>query len=56
MPDYGVSGDKNDLGVLRFDLSADMSPVFNWNVKQLFVYLIAEYTSKKHEVNQVCVG
>ena len=48
-----MSRDKNDLGVLRFDLTADLTPVFNWNVKQLFLYLIAEYTSEKHEVNQV---
>lgn len=53
VPDYAVSREKNDLGVLRFDLNVDLSPVFNWNVKQLFVYLIAEYTTKNNEVNQV---
>lgn len=53
VPDYVVSREKNDLGVMRFDLNADLSPVFNWNVKQLFVYLVAEYISETNDVNQV---
>ncbi|KAF2360337.1 Signal peptidase complex subunit 3 [Trinorchestia longiramus] len=53
VPDYVVSREKNDLGVLRFDLNADLTPVFNWNVKQLFVYLVAEYASEKNNINQV---
>uniref|UniRef100_A0A2P2HWQ4 Signal peptidase complex subunit 3 n=1 Tax=Hirondellea gigas TaxID=1518452 RepID=A0A2P2HWQ4_9CRUS len=53
VPDYVVSRDKNDLGVLRFDLNADFTPIFNWNVKQLYVYLIAEYTSASNDINQV---
>lgn len=30
-----------------------MTPVFNWNCKQLFLYLLAEYETKKNKVNQV---
>ena len=32
---------------------ADLSPLFNWNVKQLFLYLTAEYETKTNKVNQV---
>lgn len=28
---------------LNFDLQADLSSLFNWNTKQVFVYLTAEY-------------
>ncbi|KAJ8297860.1 hypothetical protein KUTeg_024391 [Tegillarca granosa] len=41
VPDYSASREKNDLGI------------FNWNVKQLFLYLTAEYKTSSHELNQV---
>ena len=36
---------QTDRAVLKFDIDADLSSVFHWNVKQLFVFLIAEYKS-----------
>jgi hypothetical protein len=27
---------------------ADLSPAFNWNIKQLFVFLVAEYKTSKN--------
>ena len=51
--DYSASREKNDLGFLTFDLQADLTPLFNWNVKQLFLYLSAEYETPKNSVNQV---
>merc|ERR1711973_758890 len=53
VPDYSASREKHDLGFLTFDLQADLSPLFNWNVKQLFLYLTAEYETKTNKVNQV---
>ena len=44
---------QNDLGFLTFDLQADLAPLFNWNVKQLFLYLTAEYETQANAVNQV---
>ena len=35
-----------DRAVLKFDLDADLSSAFHWNVKQLFVFVTAEYRSK----------
>ena len=29
------------------------TPLFNWNVKQLFLYLTAEYTTTHNEVNYI---
>merc|ERR1711978_784413 len=53
VPDYAAGKEKNDLGFLTFDLQADLNPLFNWNVKQLFLYLTAEYETKNNVVNQV---
>ena len=41
------------MGFLTFDLQADLTPLFNWNVKQLFLYLTAEYETPANVVNQV---
>ncbi|XP_071452502.1 signal peptidase complex subunit 3 [Hetaerina americana] len=53
VPDYSASREKNDLGYLTFDLRTDLSHLFNWNVKQLFLYLTAEYTTSNNKLNQV---
>lgn len=34
-------------------LSVHLNPLFNWNVKQLFVYLTAEYETPANKLNQV---
>lgn len=31
---------------IQFDLSSDLTPLFNWNTKQIFIYLTAEYPAK----------
>ncbi|XP_043516917.1 signal peptidase complex subunit 3 [Frieseomelitta varia] len=51
--DYSASREKNDLGYLTFDLKTDLTPLFNWNVKQLFLYLTAEYQTENNDFNQV---
>jgi signal peptidase complex subunit 3 len=43
MTEFGAGKKRNDIGFLNFDLQADLEPLFNWNVKQLFLYLTAEY-------------
>mmetsp|Transcript_24684 Transcript_24684/g.55598 ORF Transcript_24684/g.55598 Transcript_24684/m.55598 type:complete len:185 (-) Transcript_24684:250-804(-) len=49
------SHSKKDVAVLTFDLHADLSPAFDWNIKQLFVFVVAEYASKKNPLNQVVI-
>ena len=53
VPDYSAQKEKQDLGYLMFDLHADLNPLFNWNAKQLFVFLIAEYETADNKLNQV---
>ncbi|EDV92726.1 signal peptidase complex subunit 3 [Drosophila grimshawi] len=53
VPDYGASREKHDLGFLTFDLETNLTDVFNWNVKQLFLFLTAEYETTSNQLNQV---
>lgn len=53
VPDYSAKREKNDLGYVTFDLEADFAKVFDWNTKQLFLYLTAHYKTDDNVVNQV---
>ncbi len=44
-----------DRAVVTFDLDADLRDVFDWNVKQLFVYVTASYAISKRPVNEVTI-
>ncbi|EPS34503.1 hypothetical protein PDE_09467 [Penicillium oxalicum 114-2] len=43
-PHY-YSTKREEYAQIRFDLDADLTPLFNWNTKQLFVYVYATYSS-----------
>jgi signal peptidase complex subunit 3 len=51
--DYSAGRERNDLGFLTFDMDADFTKVFDWNTKQLFLYLTAHYTTKGNAINEV---
>ena len=44
-----------DQAVMSFDLNADLRPAFHWNLKQLFVYVVAEYETSANPLNQVII-
>lgn len=44
-----------NIASLTFDLGADLEPLFDWNTKQLFVYLVATYSSPKFSSNEVVI-
>ena len=46
--------DVQDRAILTFDLDADLSGVFNWNVKQLFVYISATYKTQTNVRGLAC--
>jgi len=35
----------NDLAYLTIDFKADFSSLFDWNTKQLFIFIFAEYST-----------
>ncbi|CAH2300477.1 signal peptidase complex subunit 3 [Pelobates cultripes] len=51
--DFTGPRERSDLGFITFDLNADLQPIFDWNVKQLFIYLSAEYSTRSNALNQV---
>jgi signal peptidase complex subunit 3 len=44
-----------DRALLSFDIDADMNPAFHWNVKQLFVYVVASYETPSKTINDVVI-
>jgi signal peptidase complex subunit 3 len=48
-------GEVTDRAILTFDLDADLRGVFNWNVKQLFVYITAQYRTPANGFNEVVI-
>jgi signal peptidase complex subunit 3 len=42
-----------DRALFTFDLDADFTPAFHWNIHQLNVFVVAEYESKKNTLNQL---
>ena len=53
-PDH-MSGKRDhlDLAVLNYNLNIDMSEAFHWNVKMIFLYMVAEYTNEDNTINQM---
>jgi len=46
---------KQDLTFINFNITADLTPLFNWNTKQVFLYLEAEYDNVKGVKNEVVI-
>ncbi|KAH3685983.1 hypothetical protein WICPIJ_003050 [Wickerhamomyces pijperi] len=44
-----VGGKAKENNKIVFDLQSDLTDLFNWNTKQVFVYLTAEYPGKTPE-------
>lgn len=47
-----MKGDQVDFEI---DIDADLRDVFNWNVKQIYVYIEAEYETAKEHYNRAVV-
>ncbi|KFV19765.1 Signal peptidase complex subunit 3, partial [Tauraco erythrolophus] len=45
--------ERSDPGFVTYDITGNLQNIFNWNVKQLFLYLSAEYSMKNNAQNQV---
>jgi len=43
-PSY-YSRKREEMASIKFDLEADLTSLFNWNTKQVFVYLVASWPS-----------
>jgi len=50
----GVFGE-SDIASLSFDLKADLSSLFHWNTKNIFVWVTCTYATPDRPINQVVV-
>lgn len=46
---------KADQLRFNFDLSVDLSTEANWNVNQIYLFVVASYETKKNEKNEVVI-
>ncbi|EEH33266.1 hypothetical protein PAAG_04319 [Paracoccidioides lutzii Pb01] len=49
-PHY-YSTKREEYAQIKFDLDADLTSLFNWNTKQLFVYVLASYPTSSSSAN-----
>ncbi|POY73043.1 hypothetical protein BMF94_3881 [Rhodotorula taiwanensis] len=54
-PQYERRAKEREYAFVKFDLKADLAPLFNWNTKQVFVYLLADYANTRYPENSVVV-
>lgn len=50
---YEYDSPPSELGLVYFDLYADLRPAWDWNTKQLFVYLVASYETEDYTENKL---
>ncbi|KAH8077504.1 signal peptidase subunit [Cristinia sonorae] len=46
---------QQEFAFVNFNITADLTPLFNWNTKQLFLYVGAEYTNRQGAANDVVI-
>ncbi|KAI8056310.1 signal peptidase 22kDa subunit [Gilbertella persicaria] len=51
--DTDYRNSKSEFARLTFDIDADFTPMFNWNTKQVFVTVVADYQNKQFGRNRV---
>ncbi|GAA5839227.1 hypothetical protein JCM9279_002634 [Rhodotorula babjevae] len=54
-PNYQPRAHDREYAFVKFGLDADLRPLFHWNTKQVFVYLVADYSTPTHPDNTVVV-
>eukprot|EP00884_Botryococcus_braunii_P000715 jgi/Botrbrau1/10644/Bobra.53_2s0003.1 len=45
----------HDRAYIRVKAAADLRPLFTWNTKQVFAYLVVEFKTVKNHLNQVVI-
>lgn len=43
------------LAEVRFDLTADFTPMFHWNAKQIYLYVVLEYSTPQNQRNEMII-
>lgn len=51
----GFTGRAVDRTLIRVEGTADFTPCFTWNTKQVFVYFVVEYNSEKYSRSEITI-
>ncbi|KAF3940741.1 hypothetical protein ABW19_dt0205454 [Dactylella cylindrospora] len=46
---------QNEYANIKFDLDADLESLFNWNTKQVFLYITASYGGDRYPTNEAVI-
>ncbi|KAI8903614.1 hypothetical protein EDD86DRAFT_250329 [Gorgonomyces haynaldii] len=55
LPSYEYSKARTHMARVSFDLDADLTSLFNWNTKMLFVSVLVEWENKEYKQNQAVI-
>ncbi|KAL4001879.1 Signal peptidase subunit family protein [Acanthocheilonema viteae] len=51
--DYTSEDSRSDVVMAELSIKVDVASIFNWNVKEIFMFLVAEYSTPKTPLNQI---
>jgi signal peptidase complex subunit 3 len=51
----GFTGRSVDRAMIQVNGTLDFTPCFSWNTKQIFMYLVVEYASKKYRRSEITI-
>lgn len=46
---------RNDRAWIVLDIDADLRSIFNWNTKQVYVYVTVDYSTERNQLNRITV-
>lgn len=49
---YNIASDQLSL---KFKLDIDLQPIFNYNTKQIYLYITAQHSSSKRPINKIII-
>ncbi|KTW29753.1 hypothetical protein T552_00960 [Pneumocystis carinii B80] len=53
---YSFRNIRQEYAFIRFELDTDVRPLFEWNTKQVFIYVVGSYvSSKNYPYNEVII-
>ena len=55
IPEFRYDKTKNDAAFITFDIEIDTEPLWNWNMKQLYLWVQVDYQTDKNNLNEVTI-
>ena len=55
IPEFRYDKTKNDAAFITFDIELDTEKLWNWNMKQLYLWVQVDYQTSKNDLNEVTI-